>query len=147
MLSFSPSFISTPFFLVSGTEHECTFHCPFKAHCVTLPMPAWLIGPRCFAKHKAYGKANGRRIKAPRVREGGCGIPCLILPRMLPNTANTHMFDRSEEKPPSCCFYCSVNRIANNFISLNPMWNLGRNVIGGRRPEPWRMSCIALESS
>lgn len=49
---------------------------------------------------------------------GGDGVPCQILPCTLPNAANTHMLDRTEQKPLSCCFYCFVSGTAVHFISI-----------------------------
>lgn len=96
----------------------------------------------------------------------GMGVPCQILPCTLPNTANTHMLDRNEQKPWSCCFYCFVSGTAVHFISTAFRSYKGRltkdfkpivdsrkksgerTAVGGRRPETLWLSCLhCFESS
>lgn len=71
----------------------------------------------------------------------GGGVACQILPCTLPNTANTHMLDRTEQKPLSCCLYCFVSGTAVHFLSykgrltkdFKPGVTESRKKCGGRR--------------
>lgn len=86
----------------------------------------------------------------------GVGVPNTALCFAKPS-ANTHMSNRTEQKPPGCCFYCSVNSaVVNSFsiefrynncgqtkgfkvnVELGQLWGGHRRGVGGVEPSQFK---------